>query len=380
MNRNHALLIDLRKELHRFPELSGIEEMTSKRITGFLKELGPDQIIEGLGGKGVAARFRGGRPGPRVMVRAELDALPVRESAISDHSSQIPGISHACGHDGHMAIAAGVALDFTEQRHDRGELVVLFQPSEENGRGAFDVINDPQFSTITPDFALALHNLPGFALNSVILRKGVFAAASTGMIIQLSGKTSHAGEPENGVSPVPAVSRILKELPLLAESDELGGFALATIIHAKIGEVAFGTSPGEAVVMATLRAFDNDDMDKLISMAGSLVHEIAHDGKLEIEVSVTEKFPATENDDFLTGMVGKAGQELGYKLHYIENPFRWSEDFAWFTRKYRGILFGIGSGENYPDLHNPDYDFPDELIEPGVNIMTAACRKLLNTE
>jgi amidohydrolase len=374
---DQELLVNLRKELHKFPEMSGSEEMTSLRITGFLKELGPDELISHLGGYGVAARFRGKTPGPRVMIRSELDALPIDEPDGFEHRSASPGVSHKCGHDGHMAIAAGVALLFSKQRHERGELVVLFQPSEENGKGACEVLNDPAFSSLTPDYILAMHNLPGFPRHEIILREGVFAAASEGMIINLRGKTAHAGEPHNGISPSPAVSQILQELPDIALSRDFHDFTLATIIHARIGEVAFGTSPGDAVVMATLRAYDRGDMEKLRTRATGLVEKIALREKLGVSVGWTERFPATVNDRFLTSLAGEVANRTGYKVRHIEKPFRWSEDFGWFTRRHPGLLFGIGAGLGHPELHNPDYDFPDEIISTGVGMIGSICRELL---
>ncbi len=374
---DRELLVNLRKELHKFPEISGCEEMTSTRIGRFLRELEPDRIFENIGGKGLAASFRGDSGGSRVMIRAELDALPINETNDFDYRSSVPGVSHKCGHDGHMAIAAGVAKNFAAARPARGELIVLYQPSEENGRGAYEVINDPLFESIRPDYILALHNLPGFERNEIILRDGVFAMASTGMIIELKGRTSHAAEPENGISPSKAVSRILKDLPVLAHRKVFRHFALATIIYVKIGEVAFGTNPGEAVVMATLRAYDNAEMENLTGMAENLVKAIAKEEGLEIIVKWTERFPATGNNEFINGILLRLGKEAGLSIKHMEKAFRWSEDFGWFTKQYQGSLFGIGAGKGHPQLHSPDYDFPDDLLETGTKILTSACRELL---
>ena len=371
-------LIALRKELHKFPELSGYEEVTSQRISSFLEKLKPDQIMNNIGGYGVAARFKGEIPGPRVMIRAEMDALPINESNSSDHNSTVSGVSHSCGHDGHMAIAAGVASCFAATRPERGELVVLFQPSEENGKGAFKVLNDVQFSSVMPDYILALHNLPGFALNEIVLRDGVFSMASVGMITELKGKTSHAAEPENGVSPSKAVARIIMDLPGLPERSEFRHFALATIIHTRIGEIAFGTTPGDAVVMATLRAYDNDEMEQMVVLAEELVRQIAESEGLAVSVEWTEKFPATLNDRLLNEIAVEKGEEMGLKINHIKDAFKWSEDFGWFTHKFKGLLFGIGAGKGHPELHNPDYDFPDEISETGIGLLTSVSRELLN--
>jgi amidohydrolase len=370
-------LVNLRKELHKFPELSDREEATSRRILEFLNLLAPDEILQNLGGKGLAARFLSGAPGPRVMIRAELDALPIHEINDFEYKSVNRGVSHKCGHDGHMAIAAGVARWFSRERHNRGELVVLFQPSEENGKGACAVIRDNRFRLVEPDIVLALHNLPGYDRHEIILREGVFASASEGMIVELKGKTAHAGEPHKGVSPSAAVSGILRDLPRLSESRDFNDFILATIIHARIGETAFGTSPADAVIMATLRADNESDLKKLRSRAKDLVKNIALGEKLKFSVKRTERFPPTTNDPSLTRLAGEVAGRLGYKTRYIKNAFRWSEDFGWFTGKYKGILFGLGAGKAHAGLHNPDYDFPDELIGTGVKVMGNICRELL---
>lgn len=370
------LLVNLRKELHKFPELSGQEKMTSLRLSNFLHELAPDDLITNIGGNGLAAIFRGAGNGPRIMIRAELDALPIEESNDFEYRSVHPGVAHKCGHDGHMAIAAGVAHRFSDRRPDYGEVIVLFQPSEENGKGAFEVINDPVFKSIEPDYVMALHNLPGYERHLIVLRQGAFAAASEGMIIRLKGRTAHAGEPQNGISPTTAVSQILAGLPGLAKSNDFKDFTLVTIIHARIGEIAFGTSPGEAVVMATLRAYDEKDMEELREKASGLVKDIAFSENLEVSVEWTEKFPATANDSFLVALAGDTANRLGLRVRNIENAFKWSEDFGWFTRNYRGILFGAGSGKGHPELHNPDYDFPDEIIDTGVDMIYGMCTEL----
>ncbi len=365
----YEILTGLRKELHKFPELSGKEYMTASKISEVLLKTKPDRLITGLGGNGVAAIFRGTKKGPRVMLRAELDALPINETNEVAYRSVNQGISHKCGHDGHMSVAVGVAMWFSENRPGKGEMVILFQPSEENGEGALAVLSDPVFGSIEPDYVLAMHNLPGYDLHEIVLGDGVFAAASEGMIINLKGKTAHAGEPEKGISPSLAVSRILKELPLLPGNSDLTTFSLITIIHAVIGERAFGTSPGHAVIMATLRSSDNEEMKKLKDLAAGLVKEISSREKLDLKISWTEQFPATENSSFLISQAGRVAEQSGFRTRYIENTFRWSEDFGWFTRKYPGMLFGMGAGKEHPELHHPDYDFPDELINSGVRFI-----------
>ncbi len=371
------LIVNLRKELHKYPELSGAEEMTARRLTRFLRELGPDDIVRGLGGNGLAGVFRSPVPGPRILIRAELDALPVNEENNFDYRSVNNGVAHACGHDGHMAVVAGAAKYFAASRPERGEVVVLFQPSEENGQGAEQVLKDKRFEALQPDFAIAMHNLPGYPKGNIILKEGAFAMASVGMIAKLDGRTSHAAEPENGISPVRAVSRLLEELPGLPGDNNFRSFTLATVIHARLGEVAFGTSPGHAVVMATLRACEDREMDTLTRMAEEMVFRTAQEERLKSSVSYTERFPATVNDRYLTELARETAGDLSLEVYDKTDAFRWSEDFGWFTRESRGLLFGIGAGRGHPELHNPDYDFPDDIITTGIDMITRLAVKLL---
>ncbi len=360
---------ELRRELHQHPELSGSEKQTAGRIREWLKKQQPDQIVEGLGGHGIAAVFDSGKPGPTLLFRADLDALPIEEINTFSYKSENPGVSHKCGHDGHMAILSGFAMLLKDRRPQQGRLVLLYQPEEENGQGAAKVIQDKYFVRIKPDYAFALHNLPGFRKEAIIMKEGPFASASKGMVIELKGKSSHAAHPEQGHSPVQMMTDLINRLmDIPKEKKQFRDFVLLTIIHARLGEVAFGTNPGKGVVMATLRTYRDDDMDLLNKKACDLANDLSKKHDIEIEISYTEEFPATNNHPEASNFVFKAMQRAGVEEEDIEAPFRWSEDFGHFTGAQKGALFGIGSGLDHPSLHNHDYDFPDEIIETGIRI------------
>jgi amidohydrolase len=362
-------LIQYRQELHQHPEISGEEKLTSRRVAKWIERYEPDEIISGLGGHGLAAIFRGRHQGQTVLFRAELDALPLKETNSFGHRSKNPQTAHLCGHDGHMAFLLGMAENLHSDPPERGTAVLLFQPAEETGTGAEKVLKDPGFSSIQPDYVFAIHNLPGFDLHQVIFSNKHFAAASTGMIIRLQGRTSHAAEPEKGLSPAMAVAKIIQRLhELPSKLQNLQGFALLTVIHVKIGEVAFGTTPGEAVVMATLRAFEDDDLKNLSLEAENLIAFISQREGLDYEITYTESFPATINDAYAADFINKAAGKLNLDIHMIEEPFKWTEDFGHFTSQHQGALIGLGSGIKQPALHNPDYDFPDDLIPTGVGL------------
>ncbi len=368
----------LRKTLHSHPELSGHEQHTAGRIKAFLKLSEPDRIIERLGGHGIAAIYDSGNPGPAVLLRADLDALPIDEVNDFAHRSKSQGVSHKCGHDGHMAIVAGVSTILKNRRPSKGRVVLLFQPEEETGQGAAKVIADPKFDAIRPDYAFALHNLPGYDKNAIVFKEGPFASASTGMIIRMHGRSSHAAHPEQGNSPVNMMTQTIRELMSMAEDkNDFKSFVLLTIIHARLGEVAFGTTPGKAVVMATLRTYLDEDMIVLKSKAENMVRHLEEEYDIECIISYVEEFPATINHPEVTHLVEEAVRKAGADRHVLREPFRWSEDFGHFTTAYPGAMFGIGAGMDHPSLHNHDYDFPDEIIETGIKIFYQLTDKLV---
>lgn len=369
-------IIELRQELHRHPELSGAEAATAARVASFLRGLTPDQLIEGLGGSGLAAVFAAAEPGPTLLLRCELDALPITEQGACAHRSTRDGVGHQCGHDGHMAILAAVASQLAKRRPRRGRVVLLYQPAEETGEGAAAVLADPRFAQIEPDWCFALHNVPGRPLGQLLLREGAFSCASRGMSIELIGKTAHAAQPETGVSPSLALCRLiagLSSLPQgLASEDEI---CFATVVGARLGEQAFGTAPGQASLWVTLRSERNDSMQRLIEYAESLVAGVAADAGLRHSIGYQDIFPAPWNAPEAVAMLVQAGKPL--PLQWLDQPFRWSEDFGHFTAQANGAMFGIGAGERSPELHHPDYDFPDALIPIAAGVFLRLIERCL---
>lgn len=361
-------IINLRHELHQHPEISNNEFNTVERISNFMGSCMPDEVIS-ISKTGKAFVFDSKNPGKTSMFRAELDALPISENSKAVYSSVNQNIAHSCGHDGHMAIIAGLAQKIAQNRPEKGRVILLFQPAEEVEQGARDVVEDPVFKQIEPAYIFGLHNIPGVEKNKILLKKGTFAAASKGMTVKLFGKTSHAAEPENGISPANAISQIIRQLHELIESKALfSDLTLLTIIHIRMGEISFGTTPGYAEIMITLRAFENSDMDLLTRKTEKIIKEIAVLEHLKCEISYNEVFPAVVNNPECLAMAEKSAKTGKLKFEYLQKPFKWSEDFSYYTQKYNGCFFGLGAGLNQPQLHNPEYDFPDEIIETGINV------------
>lgn len=361
-------IITLRHYLHQNPEVSNKEYKTSDYITGFMNSFMPSEVIS-LGKTGKAFVFKGKKPGKTLMFRAELDALPIAEKSLIDYSSLNQNVAHVCGHDGHMAILVGLTQRIAKEPPEFGKVVILFQPAEEVEQGAKDLIEYPEFINIEADYIFALHNIPGIEKHKIVLKNGSFTAASKGMTVKLFGKTAHAAEPENGISPANAISRIIKHLHELIENKNLfKDLALLTIIHIKMGEISFGTSPGYAEIRITLRSFENEDMKLLTHYSENIINEISGTENLTCEISYNEAFPASMNNDECVSIVEQSAKQNDLQIEFIEMPLKWSEDFGYYSEKYKTCLFGLGAGLLQPQLHNPDYNFPDEIIETGVNI------------
>jgi amidohydrolase len=370
MNR----VIALRRALHQEPELSGDESATARSVLDFLTACRPSEVLRGIGGEGIAAMFSGVAPGPTVAFRAELDGVPVAETSGRDHGSRTPGRSHACGHDGHAAILAGMGLLLARRPPARGRVVLLFQPAEETGEGAALVVADPKFKRIAPDWIFALHNLPGYPRGQVITRPGVFACASTGMAIRLNGETSHAAHPEQARCPALAMAAIIPGLIALPRRFDF--FSLVTVVHARLGEVTFGTTPGEAEIMATLRAAGDERLQALLAAARKIAEEHAAPEKLTVSIDHCDPFPALVNDPEAVEFIRAAVRKSGGDLHDPPEPFRWSDDFGRFTAVAKGAMFGLGAGGAHAPLHSPIYDFPDDLIDYGVGLFDRILRQV----
>lgn len=260
-----------------------------------------------------------------------------------------------------------------------GKQCCFFNAAEETGEGAERVVTNPEYTRIKPDFVFGLHNIPGYPLHSILVKNNSFACASRGMTISLTGKTSHAAEPENGINPVFAIKELIEKLYAIVEDkSKFSAFTSLTIIHIKLGEVAFGTSPGHAEIMVTLRSETNKDMDLLVHKCEKLLVEVAEKEKLKHKLSYSEVFPATINDIEAANKIRNASSSLGLETIELEKAFRWSEDFSQYTNRHKGAFFGLGAGINHPMLHNPDYDFPDELIETGIDVFYKVYSNIFN--
>ena len=358
-----------RRDFHKnYAELSTLEFKTCQKIFDYLLEY-TDAKISKVGITGVMAVFKGTQKGKTIMLRADSDALPISESNNFEHKSINPLVSHKCGHDGHTTIMLGVAELLTKKPQKKGTVVLLWQPAEENGMGARAVMEDEHFKKLKIDQVFALHNLPGLPLNKIFYKKGAFTANVRSLIIKLTGRTAHAAEPEHGENPALAIAEILQFSQEITNNDPAKKkFFLITPVYSELGTKDYGISAGIGELHLTIRSWDPKWFENRVEVLRHETERICKKYGLQKDYTWTQEFFSNQNDKKAVNIIKKSAKELKLDHEKLKTPFKWGEDFGLFTQEIPGAMFGIGSGENCPALHNPDYDFPDEITETAATL------------
>jgi len=369
-------LTAFRRLLHAHPELSNQEFATQQRIRDFLaNHTAPEPLT--IATTGLIYPFRFG-PGPHVLVRVDIDALPITETNVFEHASTHPGVAHKCGHDGHATIGVGLVQKLVQEPLKNGSVSVLFQPAEEVGEGAQKVLNDSNFQTTDFDFALALHNIPGEDKNKVLWKHASFTPAVHSLIIRLQGITSHAAEPLKGINPAYALAAIIDLAKNLEETDESHPqFGLITPVYSSLGSKDYGISAGHGEIHFTMRSWEQHAVDALTEKFLDASKTIAQEHQLEISHQKTAVFASNYNNKKVVDAVIKSAKHLQLATSEKKHPFPWGEDFGLFTQSIPGAMFGLGAGKDTPPLHNPEYDYPDDLTPTAIQLFYSTLNELI---
>jgi amidohydrolase len=361
--RNLDLCVQLRHDLHQHPELSNHESWTKQHLISFLKANTKLEIID----KGLwfYAIYHAGQNKDNIAFRADIDALAMPETIDLPYASQVGGVSHKCGHDGHAAALAGFALEIDQQGADKN-IFFLFQHAEETGEGAAQCAPFIEQHNIKEIFAY--HNLGGMLLKSVNIIDGTCFCASRGMIIHMEGAPAHASEPEKGANPAFAIASIIDSIPGLISPDNTNGMVLCTVIQVNIGERAFGVSASKGELLLTIRALYETELDKLQKSLEASALDQAAKYNLKVSFSYNDVFPETVNHKASADKIRQVCRARGLQLVEMQEAFRSSEDFGHYLHKTRGAICFIGTGGDHPPLHSYEYDFPDEIIETAVEL------------
>lgn len=360
-----ALAIGLRHQLHAHPELSGQESWTKAHLMEFLKEHTHLEIVDR--GSWFYALCRGRGEG-KIAFRADFDALPIEETCDLPYRSQCLGVSHKCGHDGHSAALALLGLTLEETGADRN-VYLMFQPAEEVGGGGEACAALLEEEGIGEVYAF--HNMPGYPLHTVALRKGTMNCASKGVTFHFEGASTHASTPELGRNPAQAIAGLVTALPGLTRREDHRGLVMATVVQIDVGEPAFGISAYRGDLLLTLRAQYQEELDALQEQLIMLARQAAERDGLELTMEEQDVFPETANHPAAVDKVVEAAGRLGLPVVEMTEPMRASEDMGWYLRQAEGALFLLGDGEDHPPLHSADFDFPDPLLETACRIFCA---------
>ena len=373
-------LIQLRHKIHSRPCLSSNEKETASIVTEFLENCSPDSLWTGIGGHGIIAEFKGEEDGPVLLFRCELDALPIKEEGQRTYTSVYDGLAHSCGHDGHMAIMCGMAKWLSENRKTilkKGTVYLLFQPEEETGAGAEKMARWMKDNNICFDYAFALHNWPGFDKGAVIVYPGTYAWASTGLRMDFTGHTSHASQPWEALNPTEAIIETIQTIKSFNQE-----YSFSTIVGAGIGDTDYGITPGKGFVAVTSRSQTDQGLEDLKERIVSSAKAIAQkNGGLKLDVSETDYFPATINTPEQTELIRDIACEAGYSIEENNVGTLGSDDFVHIAKMARkgATFFDLGCGKDHAPLHRPDFDFEDELIPVGLDIICRVCQRILQS-
>jgi len=369
-----------RQLLHQNPEFGFAEHRTSAFVADRLREFGFDEIAEGIGGTGVVATLRRGPSNRSIMLRADMDALRIEESATGErpYRSRVAGMMHACGHDGHTTILLGAARLLAAEGGFDGTIQFLFQPAEEWGRGMLAMLDDGLLDRFPADEAFALHNWPGLPVGSVATRPGSLMAAEDNFEITLRGRSVHAARPHEGRDALLAAAATIVALQSVVSRALDPGKTAVLSCTELIADGARNVIAGAARVLGDCRSFDSEVSATIERELRTIAAGCATAHGCAVQVSYTREFIPLINDPDATEAAVKAARTVLGAAAVSDDaaPITTSEDFARLLKRVPGCFVLLGNGPSKP-LHNPAYDFCDAALPYGVRFFAALARQRL---
>jgi hippurate hydrolase len=380
-------IVAVRKDIHAHPELCFQENRTADIVAAKLTEWGIP-IVRGLGKTGVVGIIKSGTSTKAIGLRADMDALPIQEVNQFEHASTYAGKMHACGHDGHTAMLLSAAQHLAQNRHFDGTVYLIFQPAEEGGGGAREMIKDGLFEKFPMQKVFGMHNWPGLGVGQFAVSSGPVMASSNEFKIVIKGRGSHAALPHNGVDPVPIACQMVQAFQTIITRNKKpvdAGVISVTMINA--GH-ATNVVPDECTLRGTVRTFSLEVLD-LIEQRMRVIAEhvcLAHEASCEFHFN--RNYPPTINHaDAVEEVRSLLSSIVGAEHVVPQEPTMGAEDFSYMLQALPGAYFFIGNGEGAHrlvghgegpcTLHNPSYDFNDDLIPLGGTVWVRLVESLL---
>lgn len=372
-------VINIRRDLHRIPETAYTEMKTSAYVADYLSNLGIEAQT-GIARYGVVGLMKTGRPGPTLMIRADMDALPLKEDTGLFFSSEHEGIMHACGHDAHMAMVLGAATVLNAIKNDlKGNIKFLFQPAEEGPGGAKPMIEAGVMENPEVDYSIGCHVWPEIPEGTIGVRPGPFMAAMDRFDIKIKGNEGHGAMPhlcvdalEVGSQVVSALQRIVSRQmdPLEPTVVTVGTFHAGT---------AFNIIAGEAELSGTTRTFNPDMWHTWEARVEKVVRGVCESMGAGFELKYSPGYPVTINNEIMAAVVRRCGEKVVGKDHVVvPQKTMGGEDFAFYLQKSKGCFFGLGVGrEGAAPIHNPKFDFNEDVLLLGMETHCQIALELL---
>ena len=387
IRRFHSELTAIRRDLHAHPELSFTEERTSKLVADYLRKLGIETHV-GLAKTGVVGVIPGkNKSGKAVGLRADMDCLPMNELNTFAHRSKNEGRMHACGHDGHTTMLLGAARYLAETRNFDGTAYVIFQPAEEGGGGGQVMVKEGLFDKFPANEVYAVHNWPGLPAGQMAVRAGPVMAATDEVQVTVRGRGGHGAMPHLVVDPVVAAAQIINALQTIASRNvEPVDAVVVSICSMQTSQLgAFNVVPDAVKLVGTVRSFRPATRDLAERRFREIVTKVADAMGCSTEISYVRGYPATVNSAREAQFAAKVGERVFGRGNVITEhaPTMGGEDFSYMLQARPGAYVFLGQGggaggEAAPCfLHNPNYDFNDEVIPMGAGYLAALVEEAL---
>ncbi|MCX6381124.1 MAG: amidohydrolase [Armatimonadetes bacterium] len=365
-------IVAIRHHLHRNPEISDHEEKTSAYVAEMLRSFGMEDIQTNVGGYGIIANLHGTAPkqqGRTIAIRADMDALPIQEESDLPYRSTVPGVMHACGHDGHTSTLLGTVAVLSKLREQiSGTVRFVFQPAEETVGGAARMVDAGALEGV--ESIIALHGWPGLKPGQIGVRSGAMMASSDTFDIVIKGKGVHAAMPQGGVDPVFVGAHLVLALQSLSSREIAPTDPVVVTISQIHTGTAYNVIPEIATLKGTVRCLSRKVREEMPEKMERIIRGICDAFRAEYSFRYRHGVGVTVNDGTVTEMITNIGNRLlgSENVVELEVPSMGAEDFSVYLEHIPGMMFRLGVGANKPNLHNPSYDFGDEAIPVGIEM------------
>ena len=366
-----------RHYFHQFPELAYKEINTAKKVVELLKKFKVDKIETGIGGTGVVATLKNGN-GKSVGLRADMDALPIKEENNKHYCSKNKGVMHACGHDGHTTMLLGAVKYLSETKKFNGEVVFIFQPAEEGFAGAKAMIEDGLFKKYPVDEIYGMHNMPNLKEGILAVQEGPRLAAADNFEIEIVGKGAHGAMPSNSIDPIVCGAAVVQNLQHIVSRNSNPKETLVITIASFHSGKANNVIPKNAILNGTIRYYD-DDIGKMVKKRFyEVVNNTCEAYGAKSVINFHKGYPATINHKKQSEFAYNVAKKVnGKNSSNLQSPMMGSEDFSYFLKEVPGAFAWIGNGKS-ASLHNPKYDFNDNILSTGASFLATLAEDYLN--